>query len=83
MSTLLAQHYENKPKELADLLALMPQKRKVNDAQPKPTSAAQNISALSWDALDRRGLLQKLRAENAEAYRQKYKEKFGVLPNID
>jgi len=36
----------------------------------------------TWDELDKAGLLVALKAEDPELYKEKYKERFGVEPQL-
>lgn len=47
----------------------------------KPAGEA-DYTTLSYDELDKKGLLVKLKAENVEVFKTKFKEKFGKEPKI-
>ena len=48
---------------------------------PTPRPADQTLASLTWDELDRRGLLPRLKAENPDLFAAKFRERFNTSPN--
>lgn len=80
LSEKLAAQFADKPTELADLVAAMPAYQSVTGAIAAATGAAADLSDKSWDDLDKSGKLADLKAKDPEAYKAKFKEKFGKEP---
>lgn len=60
------------------LLQALPKREKV--ASAVQTADKTNYANLSWDELDRKGLLAKVKALDVSLYAEKYEAKFGVVP---
>ena len=76
LADCLANDYVGRKEALLNLLDKMPAKKTVpQPAEPRKTD--DTLAALSWDELDRRGLLPTLKRENKELMAKKFFEKFG------
>lgn len=73
---LLEQHYEGREAELKALLFSLGGKKAVPTPEPKQGSA--DLASLSWDELDRKGLLPRLKKENPDLFAKKFNEKFSA-----
>jgi hypothetical protein len=52
------------------------------EAGKTPEAGVVDYATLSFDEIDRKGLMAKLKAENVELYKAKFKERFGVEPKL-
>lgn len=75
----LAADYAGRPKALEALLSILPARKAVPTPTPRP--ADQTLASLTWDELDRRGLLPRLKAENPDLFAAKFRERFNTSPN--
>lgn len=71
----LAHDYEDRPADLAALLDLMPTRKAA--PTPEPQDGCDIASTLTWDELDHRGLLPRLKAENPALFAAKFADRFG------
>lgn len=71
----LAHDYEDRPADLAALLDLMPARKAA--PTPEPQDGCDIASTLTWDELDHRGLLPRLKAENPALFAAKFADRFG------
>lgn len=67
--------YEGRPEALADLLDLFPARKAA--PQPEPQPGGDLAANLTWDELDHRGLLPRLKAENPDLFAAKFAQRFG------
>lgn len=67
--------YDGRPEALADLLDLFPARKAA--PQPEPQAGGDLASNLTWDELDHRGLLPRLKAENPDLFAAKFAQRFG------
>lgn len=75
LAEALLPDYKARPQALGALLAKMPPRRAAPAAADAP-AGGQDIAALPWDDLDRRGLLPRLKAERPDVFEQKLRERF-------
>ena len=61
-------------------LSAMKPHQKIADKIGDQHQAENPDAKLSWDELDKKGALAKLRSDNVELYKEKFKEKFGREP---
>lgn len=76
------EHFVNLGKQigataLAETLAAMTPAARPTDILKQEASANATLAAQSWEELDRSGKLIELKKNNIEAFKSKYKEKFG------
>lgn len=67
--------YDGRPEALAALLDLFPARKAA--PQPEPQQGSDLASNLTWDELDHRGLLPRLKAENPDLFAAKFAQRFG------
>lgn len=76
LTEALLPDYKARPQALRALLDKMPPRRAV--PAPAPAPPGQDLAAIPWDDLDRRGLLPRLKAERPDVFEQKLRERFGA-----
>lgn len=74
LANCLEKDYVGKIEALRNLIDKMPAKKSVPAPEPKPGT---DYTALSWDELDHKNLLARLKAENPDLYQKKFAEKFS------
>ncbi len=74
LADCLATDYVGKLEALRNLIGKMPAKKTV--PQPEPKKADDTLASLSWDELDKKGLLPRLKAENPDLFTAKFNERF-------
>ena len=79
LADCLATDYAGKMEALRNLIDKMPAKKAVPQHEPK--KADDGIASLSWDELDKKGLLPRLKAENPDLFTAKFNAKFKNNPN--
>lgn len=77
MKVQLANDYAGRPADLKKLVDSMPKFQSVAASSAEPNSRLATLVAMSWDELDQKGLNEELKALNEDAFKAKYKEKFG------
>lgn len=73
----LADKYADDPEGLASLIEGLPAYRSLSDSIEKAGGASASLIEKSWDELDKSGKLPDLKARDFEAFKEKFKEKFG------
>lgn len=77
----LAETYADKPKELEDLIALMPAFQSVTEEINKSNAAGSGTKkdlVAEWDAADKDGSLEDLKANDPAHFKDVFKAKFGT-----
>ena len=74
LADCLADDYKGKARALQSLIDKFPARKAV--PQPEAKSAGCDLERLTWDELDRRGLLPRLKAENPDLFAAKFNERF-------
>lgn len=74
LADCLATDYAGKLEALRNLIGKMPAKKTVPQHEPK--KADDTLASLSWDELDKKGLLPRLKAENPDLFTAKFNERF-------
>lgn len=68
------------------VLAAIPQRRsvtrRINDTEGRSTAELADLASKSWDELDRAGRLVELKDKAPELFREKFKSRYGVDPNL-
>lgn len=64
--------------DLKDLLDAKPEYKTLHDKTHDGKQGKEDLSNLSWDELDKKGLLQELKDKDLETFKSKYKAEFGV-----
>ncbi len=77
----LATDYAGKMEALQNLLSKIPAKKSV--PTPEPRKADDALASLTWDELDKKGLLPRLKAENPDLFAQKFSEHFCNTPKTE
>jgi hypothetical protein len=70
--------YAKNPTGLKALIAAMPAHVSIAEHLKDKSKETADLAAKSWDELDRSGKLPDLKAKDFEAFKSKYKEKFGT-----
>jgi hypothetical protein len=73
----LAVSYQGKPAELKDLIDALPVHVSISKKLDADGKKLADLAAQDWDALDKAGKLEDLKATDFETFKEKYKEKFG------
>jgi hypothetical protein len=68
--------YKNNADGLESLIAALPKYVSVNETLADKSKQNEAILKLTWDELDKQGLLEDLKAKNIEVFKEKYKEQF-------
>lgn len=80
VSTKLADDYKENAEGLKNLLAALPAYKSVTETieEKKDDKKIADLSAKTWDELHESGQLEKFKASDLVAFKQKYKETFGA-----
>jgi len=85
LKNAFALQYKGKPDELKVVLAALPTHASVTDAIEKVERGTdaefKKFNNLSFDEIDKKGLLRDLKTKFPDLYLEKYKEAFGYEPN--
>lgn len=80
----LVKLYDSNPDDAEKFLQSIPARasvtEQINQASQATTTELADLTAKSWDELDKSGKLITLKDKYPDAYKDKYKEKFGVEP---
>jgi len=78
LATKLKADYANNPDGLKNLIAALPAYQSITGAIAGAAAANTSLTAKSWDELDKAGKLEDLKAQDLNAFKAKFKERFGT-----